>query len=231
MFDPVTAGIGLGASIIGGIISRNDATKNANAQAAARNAVLQQYLNKQAGLEKEGRGFLDNVMAKYAPGNTQLADAQGNRTGVITDTVGNMSDPNAIPTTRGASPAVRGEIAKRMLSAFQRSTDHAKAMGKMGGYTDQWFNNNVGINDASRNIDVLNNFSRGNTGILQSQQDLAEAAAYKRPSLWGPILQAGGQFALGAAGRGGLGFGSTAGGQSLADALRIGAANQQGWGI
>lgn len=202
MLNPVTAGLGLGASIAGSLISRSEATKNANATAAARNAVLQPYLEKQRGLETEGRGYLDKTLGTYAPGNTQLQDAQDARNATISGTVGNMSDPNTVPTTRGAPPAVKGEIAKRMLDAFQRSTAHAKALGNAGGYGDQWFNNNVDINDTSRNIGVLNNFSRGNTGILQSQQDLAEAAAYKRPSLWGSILQAGGSALLGASGRG-----------------------------
>ncbi len=211
MFDPVTGGAGLALNIVGGMISRAEATKNANAQAAARNAALTQYLQKQAALSDEGRGYLNTNVDKYAPGNTQLPDAQDNRTGVITKTVGQMSDPNAIPTTRGAPPAVRGEIAKRMLEAFNRSTDHAKAMGKVGGYGDQWFNNNIDINDTNRKVGTLNNFARGNASILQSQQDLAEIGATRQPSLWGPILQAGGQFALGAAGRGGFDGGGRVG--------------------
>lgn len=202
MINPVTGGLGLAASVAGSLISRSEAIKNANAQAAARNAVLKQYTDKQAALENEGRGYLNKTLDTYAPGNTQLQDAQAGRNATISNTVGAASDPNTVPTTNGAPPAVKGEIAKRMLEAFQRSTAHAKALGNTGGYGDQWFNNNVGINDTSRNIGVLNNFSRGNTGILQSQQDLAETAAYKRPSLWGPILQAGGSALLGASGRG-----------------------------
>lgn len=196
------AGLGLAANIAGSVMQRGEADKQAAAVADARNRVLQSYLKKQGDLSQEARGEIAGVLQKYAPGNTQLADAQGARTGVIMDTVGNTSDPNAVPLTREAPPAVRGEIAKRMLEAFNRSTTKAKTMGALGGYGDQWFNNNVDINAANRNIDMVNNFSRGNSSILQSQQDLAEAAAYKRPSIWGSVLSAGGNLALSAAGRG-----------------------------
>ena len=210
MVDIPTAALGMSGTIIGGLIERQQANKQAKAVAEARNAALRQYLSKQEGLEQEGRGLLDGVVARYADGNTQLADAQGNRTGVIIDTVGKTSDPNAIQHTRDASPAVTSEIAKRMLAAYNRATDHAKAMGAVGGYGDQWFNNNVATGDVARQIGTLQNFSRGNTAILQSQQDLAEAAAYKQPSMWGSLLKGVGNLALTASGGRGL-FGGSGG--------------------
>ena len=200
------AAIGLGANILGGLISRSDGIENANAIAAARNAVLLDYLKKQKKLEMEGRGHLDTTVGTYAPGNTQLADAQGARMGAIETTQGGMSDPGAVTVSRSAPKNVRGEIAKRMLTAFQDSTARAKAMGSLGGYGDQWSNNAVNIGDTGRKINTLQNFSRGNSAILQSQQDLAQIGATKEPSIWGPVLQAGGSLLM----KGGFGGGAAA---------------------
>ena len=198
----------MGANILGGLMGRRDSIDNANAVAAARNDVLLRYLKQQRGLENEGRGHLKGTVDTYAPGNTQLPDAQGARTDAITTAVGGMSDPNAVAVSRSAPKNVRGEIAKRMLTAFEDSTARAKAMGSLGGYGDQWSNNNANIVDTGRKINTLNNFSRGNSAILSSQQDLAQIGATKEPSIWGPILQAGGKMLMSTAG--GLGGGAAA---------------------
>jgi hypothetical protein len=194
--------IGVGMQVAGGLMQRDDAQKNATAQAQARNSVLLDYLKKQQGLETEGRGFLDNTMAGYAPGaqDSLLAGKQDARTAAATTAMGPMSDPNSVTVSGSAPTAVRGEIAKRMLSAFQGATQRAKAMGQLSGYGDQWVENNSGIADSARRIGTLNNFSRGNTGILPSQMDLAQMAATKQPSIWGTALSAGGSCLTAASG-------------------------------
>lgn len=206
-------------------MQRSDAQKNAGAQAAARNAVLADYIRKQNGLEAEGRGHLDNTMAGYAPGaqDQRLQDAQTARVGAATGAMGPMSDPNAVTVSGSAPPVVRGEIAKRMLAAFQSATDRAKAMGNLSGYGDQWFQNNADIADSARRIGTLNNFARGNAGILQSQQDLAQLGATKAPSIWGPILSGAGSLAMsiGAGGMGGMGAGGSGAPLTMVN---------QGWG-
>lgn len=207
MFDPVSLAImggGMAAKLGGDLISRRDAIENANAIAEARNSVLLKYLSDQKKLEQEGRGYLKTTLDTYAPGNTQLPDAQAARTGVITSTMGGPSDPGDITVSRSAPKNVRGTIAKRMLASFEDATERAKAMGSLGGYGDQWSNNNAGIVDTGRRINTLNNFSRGNSGILSSQQDLAQIGATQQPSIWGPVLSAGGSLLMNV-GAGGMG--------------------------
>jgi hypothetical protein len=192
--------IGLGANILGGLISRSDANKSAAAQAEARNSVLREYLAKQLALEEESRGHLNKTVDTYGKGNTQLKDAQTARTGAVTETLGAASDPGDIPTSRSAPKNVRSEIAKRMLTAYQDATTRAKAMGAVGGYGDQWTNNNFNIGDTSRQMNTISNFARGNQNILSSQQDLAQIGATKQPSIWGPVLSAGGSLLMGMGG-------------------------------
>lgn len=190
----------MAAKIGGDLMQRNDAAASDAAQAAARNQVLLKYLKQQRGLEMEGRGYLDNTMAGYAPGaqDTLLADKQQGRTDAAVGAIGPMSDPNAVTVSGSAPQAVRGEIAKRMLTAFTGARDRARAMGALSGYGDQWFDNNADVADTARRVGTLNNFSRGNSAILSSQQDLAQMGAKQPGSMWGPILSAGGSALMSA---------------------------------
>ena len=121
-----------------------------------------------------------------APGaqDAILTDAQGARTTAITGNQTAPSDGSDVAISRSAPKIVRGEIAKRMLDAFNASTDRAKAMGTLGGYTDAWLSNNLGLQDTSRRIGTVNNFSQAESSLLGSEQDLAQQAATKTPSIW-----------------------------------------------
>lgn len=194
-------------SVGGGMISRNEANSSAAAQAAARQRVLRESLDRQSALGKEAGGIFKDRMKDYGPGaqKNALADSQASRTADITSNI--EAPPTAAASTvplAGSAPAVvKGEIAKRMLASFTAATDKAKALGKLGGYSDNWMNNGVGVTDASRRIGTINNFSRGEAAILPGMQDLAQAGAVEQPSIWGPLLTAGGSIMSGMAGKGG----------------------------
>jgi hypothetical protein len=63
--------------------------------------------------------------------------------------------------------------------------NHGSATGKLGGYGDQWFNQNLGEQDAARKLGVGNLFANETKSLIDPEQDLAAAAAYKTPSTWG----------------------------------------------
>lgn len=208
---------GAAASIGGGILSRNEAQANAQrqaaAEAAARNAVLADNIQKQQGFFNDNKGVWDASIGNYGQPQQeqQLKTAQDARSA---GNVGNITqvDPNSIPTQSDASPAVKSEIAKRMLSTFNQSTDNAKAMGKLGGYSDTWLQNQLANRQADRNIGVNNSFAEGRKALLGPEQDAAglaaKTAAYRAPSLWGPLLSGAGSIAS-AAGGAGLGSGGS----------------------
>jgi|WetSurMetagenome_2_1015567.scaffolds.fasta_scaffold421351_2 hypothetical protein len=196
-YDAVGALAGpVGMTVLGGAMQRRDAAAQARATAEARNNILTQYLQKQADFAKESRGYLDTRMGDYAPGaqDAALSNAQTARTATSTGAITGPSDGSEIAFSSSAPAVVRGEYAKRMLSAFNSATERAKASGKLGGYGDTWLGNNVGIADTGRRIDTVNNFSRGETGILNDQMDLAEIGAKKEASIWGPILSGAGKI-------------------------------------
>lgn len=185
----------VGMTILGGLMQRRDAAAQAAAIATARNSVLTQYLQKQAALGKEGRGYFDTRMGDYAPGaqDTALAGAQDARTATSTGAITAPTDGSEIAFSGSTPAVVRGEYAKRMLNAFNYATDRAKASGKLGGYGDTWLGNNIGIADTGRRIGTVNNFAAAESAMLPDQQDFAQIAATKRPSMWGPILSGVGQ--------------------------------------
>jgi hypothetical protein len=186
------AAAGTAMNIGGGIISRNSALSNAQRQAQARNAVLADNIAKEQGFYDANKGVWDTNIGAYAPAAqaTQLQTAQDTRGAANT---GNQIAPDAnsfqLTADPNASPAVKSELAKRMLSTFTAATERAKNMGKLSGYGDTWLQNELRNRQADRDIGVTNTFAEGRKALLGPEQDMAAAAAYKPPSIWGPILQ------------------------------------------
>lgn len=203
MCDPVTLAISAGLGAAGKIAAGSEAQNAAAREAAARNAVLKTTLDKENGLAGQNATLLNGNVAGYAPGaqDTQLHAAQDARTATSTGNI-SAADPNSVPITSDAPPAVRGEIAKRMLAAHDGAVDRAKLSGKLGGFGDTWLTNQLRTSEADRNIGVNNNYAEGNKSILPALQDDAAAAVYKPPSIWSTILGGASNVAAGAAGAG-----------------------------
>lgn len=203
---------GTAASIGGGILSRNDALSNAQAQAAARNASLAANIGKLNTMEDQNQGIFGGNMARYAPDTqaAQLATAQQTRGDANAGAI-SAPDTSGVPIQSDASPATRSDLAKRMGAVHDAATTRAKAMGTLGGYGDTWAANTLGNAQANRDIGVVNNAAEGRKALIQPESDMAAAAAYKPPSIWGPLLSGAGSIAA-AAGGAGIGGGAGAGG-------------------
>jgi hypothetical protein len=72
--------------------------------------------------------------------------------------------------------------------------DEATNAGKLGGYSDQWFNSNLAKQDAARKIGLGNSNAENLKSLLPAEQGIAQAEAYKPPSPWGQILSGGGSM-------------------------------------
>lgn len=208
--DPVTMALmaaGTAMTAGGGMISSNEAQDNANGIAAARNSVLMDTIRRQNGFMKQSGEILDNRMQDFTkPAQKEaLNTAQTERgTANANNITASPAPATGIPGISGSAPTiVKGEIAKRMLDSFKGATDNAKRLGKLGGYGDTWGGNTIGVADAGRRIGTFNNFSQGENAILPSMQDYAQIQATQKPSIWGPLLTAGGQMLAGVAGRAG----------------------------
>lgn len=205
---------GTAASVGGGILSRNDALANATAQAQARNASLQSNIGILNGYEGANQSVFNTNLLNYAPAAQakSLADAQTTRGDNNAANI-TAEDPNSAPIQQDASPATRGDLAKRMLAVHDAATDRARAVGALGGYSDVWNKNQIANQQASNDIGVNNNYAEGRKALVNPEGDLAAAAAYQPPSIWGPILQGAGSIA------------SAAGGAGVGGALKAGTSN------
>ena len=182
------------ASGVGSMINMSEMRADQEARAAARMQALREHQARQKTFQDENRKTYEERAQDYTPENQGkvLQNAQDARTEDITQGV---KGPTTDVALTGSAPSVvEGELAKRMLTAFNKSTDQAKALGKLGGYGDQWFTNNMGLLDSGRKIDTVNSFSRQEAALLPGYQDLAEAGAARAPSGIGTIMSGLGQI-------------------------------------
>lgn len=201
MCDPVTLGIALAASAGGKAI--ND--QNTLSKVGAANAVLGQKIGVLDNLGTQNEGTFNANLANYTPDAQakDLADAQTARSNTA---VGNISNPdqagaNDVPVAGDAPPVVKSTIAKRMLDTYDGAVSRAQAVGKLGGYTDAWFNNNLGNQGAGRNIGYTNDIAEGQKALIGPEQQMAMAATGNSPL--GSILQGTGNLMGFYAGNGG----------------------------
>lgn len=106
-------------------------------------------------------------------------------------------NPSSIPVGNGAPPAVANAYKGQMGKAHDYDTGYGENVGKLGGYNDAWFNNMLSGEEAKRQVGFGNSLAEEEKSLIGPEQDAAAAAAYRPPSLWGPLLQGAGQ--LGAA--------------------------------
>lgn len=187
----------------GQMIASNEANRNAQAQANARMQALREHQAKQRQFADDNYKVMDARLAEDYSGDAaknQLDEATEARTETI---MNNMPEATTDVAISGTAPdIVKTEIAGRMADAFKSATDKARTLGQLGGYGDQWFNNNIGLMDSSRKIDTTNSFARQEAALLPSYQSLAEYQAFKPSSGVGQIMYGLGQIGASAAGAG-----------------------------
>jgi hypothetical protein len=96
-------------------------------------------------------------------------------------------------------PASRSALARTLSDAFDFATNHAKAMGALGGYTDQWLGNELAGSEAGRKISLANSNAEQIKSLLAAERQDAEIKATHRTSPWGTALTVAGNI-MGAAG-------------------------------
>lgn len=200
--DPISLSLllgGTGLNLLGGILGQNDALSNATAQANARNAVVASAIGKLNAMEGQNQTTMSNLLSGYsAPAQQQqLANDQATRSASNTNAI-SAPTPSAVPIQSDASPMSRSDLAKRMLDVHDFAVNRAKAQGTLGGYSDAWLQNELNNAQAGRNIGVVNNAAEGRKALVGPESDLAAAAAYRPPSIWGPLLSGLGSLGIGA---------------------------------
>lgn len=172
-------GLGVLGSVLGG--------QSAKEKADAANKVLADNIKKQEGFYDTNKSTFDANTDKYTQPNqaAQLQSSQDTRGNANVANITTQTADN-VPVSGDAPAAVKGEIAKRLLGVHTAAVDHAKQLGKLGGYSDSWFKNQTGNTQAQRDIDFTNGFSESRKALLAPEQQLAMQGTGNE--MWGPLL-------------------------------------------
>lgn len=200
---------GMAASAAGGLMSYNDAQKNANAQARAANEQLFAMLDKNRKLSDEARLQFGSQVENFAPEQTMqnLEGAQSTRTSNLSNAIATDTSPS--PFLGDVPEIVKQAFESQQNQAVSNALGNAARMGTLGGYTDFMHANQLSMADAARNVGVLGGFAQSNAAMLPAMQQYAMAEATKPSSGLGEILAAAGNAASTYAGaKAGMPFGA-----------------------
>jgi hypothetical protein len=219
---------GTAAAAGGAAMQRSEASSNAAAIAKAKNAELRASMERQRAYEKRSRDEgVQKALNRFAP--EVQAQAQASETtrrdqainDAVTATAG-VDDIALPPTDSNAPTVVKDQLGKKLRDVFNTATERAKLAAKPLTFSDMLAANNIPLTEAGRVVDTGNSFARQEAAMLPAQQDFAAYLAQKTPSIWGPLLQAGGSALAGAAGSGYAGkLGGTVGSALAGTALPL----------
>ncbi len=229
-FDPLSLALiagGTAASVGGSLYANNEANRQAEAQANARMQELDAFRKKNAQYQQQAQGLLKNSIAGFEqPAQTnKLATAQADRAQIINNALDNNATATTdVPLSGSAPQVVQDEIAKRSEAADKTNRASADALGRLKGYDDAMFGNQMDLLGTGRNMDIINNFAKSDLEMLPYYQDFAQLRAYKPSNGLGALLQGLGGLASAAGGSGKFGnlFSSASPGTFGDPALRTG---------
>lgn len=178
--------LGLATSVIGGQMQASAARRQQGAAlnqslaaSQARNAVLQRFLAQQREYQEQNRGVLNDTIGRASQPNLAGAQSAGlaGRIAYAGDAVDQGTTSNVAPPSFTGSQIAQNDLNERTAAGLGRARDNTRASATAGAYEDA--NAYLGNNalNAGRKIGTTNEFSRGDAGLLPSQQEFAEFMA------------------------------------------------------
>jgi hypothetical protein len=120
---------------------------------------------------------------------------------------------------------VKNRENQTVASAFDAGAGRDAALGKLTGWDQRAFDNNIKLNASGRDLDLNTDFARTSAGVGALEQDANYRNAFRPNSGIGDILQFAGNVGAFQAGKGG-GFGSL-----FKQPLQPNAVNMMPWNI
>lgn len=193
--------LGTGASFVGNRMAQNEAEEAAQREKAARDAELMEILQRNRQDADANYQTFQSRLSELQPMPQQIAqdEAATDRASPVQNAVMEFDDVD-IPLSGSAPKIVQSQLANAMKDAWDKSTDHAQKMAKLGAYSDHWFNQGLATNEAARDIETRNRFARERTAMLPAMQDFAAYDAQKPRSGLGELLSGIGRTVAGAGG-------------------------------
>lgn len=214
----LVAGAGAAANAVGSMIQGREEAENEEAAIRARNKAVRQELRRQGKYTRKAADIFTDSLDIYSPDEmaSRMADAGATTSGAV---AGNL------PTDFGS---IGSALAPTALAADERAfvnqgaADGQRFAGTLGQLLshDQYLTENERALAATRHkLDKIADFSRGSARVNQIEQAVAGKNSQQQPSIWGPLLQAGGTIGSYLAGQGGVklpfGGGAPSGGGTL----------------
>lgn len=197
-----------GLSTVGQMAQNRAAQKNAERQAAARNRVLGNFLEKNDQLAQEARARFEDRLGQEGDARTQTDDLATKREETTTDLIDRASAAAPIPLGGNVPKVVANEAAAAQGEASERSRRNAENLAATRSFGDLIFNKGLATEAAGRDIGQINSFAQANARLLPSQQDLAQHRAASKGDgllgLFGDVAGAAGGLGTAALGSGAL---------------------------
>lgn len=194
---------GTAANAIGSVMQGQQDAANQEAAIRARNEAVRQELKRQQKFNRKAANVFTDSLGVYAP------DAIDNRMAKAGATVGNAVSGN-IPTDFGTigTMLAPGAMQQDAATFAGRGAAEGQQFGDSLGAIltrDQWLAENARtLAKKAHKLGLISDFAKGSARTNLIEQEVAGPNSQEAPSMWGPILQAGGTIGSYLAGRGGV---------------------------
>lgn len=176
------------ASTVGGVYLQNQAQKKAN---KARGAAITANNQRNTALEGEAREALDTTLGSFDNNNfTSGQDAEAARLAAMFDAA---TDANVVSTTaqRGAPSLIQDTNQAELAAATAFGKDQNQKLADLNSF-GSFLQSTISpqMNNSAAVGQMMGNFMKGNSSVLQSELEAANQKAY---SPMAQLLMAGGQ--------------------------------------
>lgn len=200
--DPVTAG-SLALSAAGQAYNSYEANKSQSAQINARNAATLAELERSRAYQKRSNSEFDATLNAFAPQSqaAALTSQQDSVANAFTANTPKSAEVGSISTT-GAPRVVADSANKSVADAFAKTNASSAALGKVAGWDQRAFNNNINLDGSARNLDLISDFAKTSSAVNGIEQRAAYNNAFRPSSGIGDILSFAGSVGAYGGGRG-----------------------------
>lgn len=187
------------ATTAGNYIQTQNNNASVDAQYKARDAALRQGVQAQDVLAANNQNVLDSATAKFTPGsqNDSLGDLVTTRQNTIANNVNNTVPSSFVDPTKNANApqVVNDSLAQKMGNATAYANQQGKALGTLGGLSDQNVANSLTLNTSGNQIGMNDAIAKGQAVASQAETNAAYNNARKSPSVLGNVLSTAGTLA------------------------------------
>lgn len=187
MCDPLTIA-STAAAAGGSLINASESNASRTAQINARNAATQRELERQRAYQATSGKIFDESMGNFSPeaqakalndAQTSTADAFKGNAPIDVGSVSSGNGPAVVKTAEDQSIA----------SAFSRGSAKDAALGKLAGWDQRAFGNNIKLNNSGRELDLNTDFAKTSAGVNGLEQTTAYNNAFRPNSGIGDLMQ------------------------------------------